>query len=114
MIAIRPTIPADRALLERVAGRDTSSVPDGALVAAFEDGELRAAIALASGESIADPFHPTAPLVAARRAYASGQPPTRSKPGSYRGSFATSAASQSPKMPTSTATPSCTPAGRYA
>jgi hypothetical protein len=114
MIAIRPTIPADRALLERVAGRDTSSVPGGALLAAFEDGELRAAISLASGESIADPFHPTAHLVAALRAYAGAQPRTRSMPGSYRGSFATSAGSQSPKMPTSTAAPSCTPAGKYA
>jgi len=114
MIVIRQTTPADRRALELVAGRDSASVPAGALMAAFEDGELRAAISLSTGQSIADPFHPTARLVEALRACAAGQPRTRSIFGSYRGSFATSAATQSPKIPTSTCVPSSTPAGRYA
>jgi hypothetical protein len=38
-------------------------VPHGPLLLAFEAGELRAAISLATGAVIADPFAPTARLV---------------------------------------------------
>jgi hypothetical protein len=60
---IRAAGPADAAALRRLAQRDTQALPEGDLLVAIVDGEARAAISLASGKSIADPFHPTAELV---------------------------------------------------
>jgi hypothetical protein len=62
-IVIRGASPADAAALRRVAERDSRAVPDGQLLLAEVDGETQAAIALATGEVIADPFRPTAELV---------------------------------------------------
>jgi hypothetical protein len=114
MIAIRAATPADRPALERLAGRDSAALPRGPLLVAFEHGELRAALSLASGGSIADPFHPTAHLTEALRAYAGSQPRTRSIFGSYSGSSETAAPTQRPKTPTSARVPTSTAAGRYA
>jgi hypothetical protein len=63
VLTVRLAGPADRPALERLAGRDSGSVPDGETVIAVVDGEVRAAIALACGTVIADPFRPTAELV---------------------------------------------------
>ena len=117
MLAVRLATKADLPALERLAGRDSAQLPSGELLIAAERGELRAALSLATGEVVADPFAPTAHVVAALRAYAGAparQPRTRSIFGSYRGSAATSAATQRPKMPTSTCAPRSTAAGRYA
>jgi hypothetical protein len=62
-ITIRPAGLEDAEALRRLAQRDTRAVPEGELLIALVGGEARAAISLASGESIADPFHPTAELV---------------------------------------------------
>jgi hypothetical protein len=75
-VTIRAVGALDRPALRRVAQRDSRGIPDGDLLAAEVDGELQAAIALGSGDVIADPFHPTAELVrmlVARRSQLRGQ-----------------------------------------
>jgi hypothetical protein len=62
-ITIRAAVPGDDRALRRLAQRDTRSLPEGDLLVAAVDGELRAAISLASGEATADPFHRTQELV---------------------------------------------------
>ena len=62
-ISIRPASPADLPAIRRVAERDSRPVPEGAILVAAVDGEIRAALSLSSSEAVADPFHPTAALV---------------------------------------------------
>jgi hypothetical protein len=62
-ITIRAAGPEDVEALHRLAQRDSRPVPEGELLIALVDGEPRAAISLASGETIADPFHRTEELV---------------------------------------------------
>ena len=62
-ITIRLTRPSDVDELRRVAQRDSRTVPDGEVLIAIDQGEIRAAISLRSGEVIADPFHHTEELV---------------------------------------------------
>jgi hypothetical protein len=62
-IVIRPDRPEDRRALARLAGLDSASVPRSPLLLAEVGGELRAALSLADGAAIADPFHRTAWLV---------------------------------------------------
>ena len=52
-----------RSVVARVAGRDTESLPAGPLLVAKVGSDVRAAISLADGTVIADPFHRTAELV---------------------------------------------------
>jgi hypothetical protein len=63
LIEIRPTQPADTDELRRVAQRDSRPLPDGELLVAVAEGEIRAAISLSSDEVIADPFHRTEEMV---------------------------------------------------
>jgi hypothetical protein len=63
LVTIRADQATDRAALRRVAQRDSRAIPDGELLVAEVDSEIQAAIALATGEVIADPFRPTAELV---------------------------------------------------
>jgi len=63
-IVIRPDRPADARVLARLAALDSARVPAGPLLVAEVAGELRAAISLADGRTIADPFQRTASLVA--------------------------------------------------
>ena len=74
MLEIRLATPADDERVRRLAERDSAAVPDGPLLIAEVGGDLRAALALDSGAAIADPFAPTAKLVAALRACA--EPPS--------------------------------------
>jgi hypothetical protein len=76
-VTIRAAGALDHPALRRVAQRDSRAIPEGDLLAAEVDGELRAAIALGTGEVIADPFRPTAELVrmlVMRRSQLRGQP----------------------------------------
>ena len=59
-LAIRPATEGDRLALTRLAGRDSTTVPAGDLLVAEVGGEIHAAIAVATGEAIADPFQSTA------------------------------------------------------
>ncbi len=52
----------DAVALARLAGKDTRPAPRGEVLGAFVDGQLHAAISLASGRVIADPFKPTSEL----------------------------------------------------
>lgn len=62
-IMIRPDRAGDSRALARLAGLDSAAVPPAPLLLAEVGGELRAALSLANGAAIADPFHRTAWLV---------------------------------------------------
>jgi hypothetical protein len=62
-IVIRPERPEDQGALVRVAELDCARVPAAPLMVAVVGGQLRAALSLSDGTTIADPFHRTASLV---------------------------------------------------
>ena len=63
-ITIRLAGPEHAGQLRRLAERDSTRVPAGELLVALVGHELRAAISIRSGETLADPFQPTHELVA--------------------------------------------------
>ena len=69
-ITIRPGYADDHLGLVRLAALDSAVVPAEPLLVAEVDGELSAALSLADGTSIANPFRPTADIVALLRAHA--------------------------------------------
>ena len=71
IVAIRPATSDDTAALLRIAALDSSVVPAGELLLGVVDGEPRAAVSVTTGNAIADPFHPTADVVALLRLRAS-------------------------------------------
>jgi hypothetical protein len=78
-VSIRLAEARDAAALQKVAERDSSVVPRGSLLVAEVAGEVHAALSLDTGESVADPFRPTAELVELLRVRA------RQAPGNRRG-----------------------------
>jgi hypothetical protein len=66
-IAIRFAAPADRAEVERLAQLDSAGRVDGDALVALVDGRIRAALPLARGRVIADPFEPSAELASLLR-----------------------------------------------
>jgi hypothetical protein len=63
-IMIRHSTDADRDALDRLAQLDGRSVPSGASLLAYVDGELRAAVPLdRRAQAVADPFHLTGDVV---------------------------------------------------
>lgn len=60
---IREARPADDTALRRLAALDGGRVPSGRLLVADAEGELVAAVPLAGGPPIADPFRHTAGIV---------------------------------------------------
>ncbi len=62
-ISIRLAEPGDAQALRTVAERDSRLLPGGRLLIAEVSGEVHAALSLETGESVADPFRPTAALV---------------------------------------------------
>jgi hypothetical protein len=58
-ITIRPAEPNDRATLDRLAGRDSTLLPDDDFLVAEVAGEPWAAIGLRTGALAADPFRPS-------------------------------------------------------
>ena len=71
-ITIRPAYADDRTALARLAAVDSSAVPAEPLLLAEVDDELRAALSLADGSVIADPFFPTLDLLELLRTHAAG------------------------------------------
>jgi hypothetical protein len=77
---IRRTTPGDADALRRLAALDSRRPLSGDALVAVVDGELHAAVSLTGGDAIADPFKPTADLVAMlemRAAQLAGPEPSR-------------------------------------
>jgi hypothetical protein len=81
-VTIRYAFPDDDSTLRRLAVLDSAVTPPAPLLVAEVDGQLRAALSLATGETIADPFHPSTALTELLRARA--QQLTREWPRSTR------------------------------
>jgi len=62
-IVIRRAYPDDAAALQRLGQLDAARLPDDSYLVAEVEGELKAALGLATGAVAADPFHPSDPLV---------------------------------------------------
>jgi hypothetical protein len=75
-ITIRPAYADDAQALTRLAVLDSAALPAEPLLLAEADGELRAALSMADGSVIADPFAPTAHVVALLRKQAAGVDPS--------------------------------------
>ena len=71
-VLIRAARGSDGSALERLAALDSAEVPAGSLLVAEADGRLVAAIASTTGEAIADPFLPTADVIALLELRAAG------------------------------------------
>jgi hypothetical protein len=63
-LLIRTAVPSDAPALGRLAALDEAPLPGGQLLVAEVAGELWAAVSLDTLEAIADPFHPTAGVIA--------------------------------------------------
>ena len=63
-VTVRRTGSGDQVALARLAALDSASPPRGPALVAEADSRLLAALPLGSGRAIADPFEPTAELVA--------------------------------------------------
>ena len=63
-VTVRRSTSADTAGLARLSALDSASPPRGPALIAEADSRLLAALPLGSGRAIADPFEPTAELVA--------------------------------------------------
>ena len=77
-ISIRLTTPADGPALTRLAALDGTTVPAGPILVAEREGHLQAALSLTSGDSMADPFVPTAALLDLLRVRVASLLPPRS------------------------------------
>ena len=64
ILAIRPAFAEDAAAVTRLAALDSAAIPTGALLLGVLDGRPLAAVSVDTGAVIADPFSPTADLVA--------------------------------------------------
>ena len=62
-VVLRLCGPDDERDLAKLADLDSAAPLDGAVLAAEEEGELRAAISIATRHVVADPFRPTVHLV---------------------------------------------------
>lgn len=63
-ITVRPSAASDLSELARLAALDSASPPRGPALIAEADSRMLAALPLGSGRPIADPFEPTAEIVA--------------------------------------------------
>jgi hypothetical protein len=72
-ITLRPAYAKDELALRRLAALDSApGLPPAPLLVAEIDGELRAALSLHDGSSIADPFFATAEILGMLRVHAAG------------------------------------------
>jgi hypothetical protein len=75
-VAIRAARGSDGPALERLAALDSKRALTGAVLVAERDGALAAALAIESGAHVADPFVPSADLVALLRMQAAALEPS--------------------------------------
>jgi hypothetical protein len=66
-LSLRPAGPADATALDRLAALDSSRRPAAPVLLAFLDGRPAAALSLADGRAVADPFQRTAHALAVLR-----------------------------------------------
>jgi hypothetical protein len=78
-VLIRAARGSDGPALERLAALDSTHIPAGSLLVAESDGRLVAAIASSTGDAIADPFLPTADVLALLELRAAGARSPRSR-----------------------------------
>jgi hypothetical protein len=76
-VTIRPAFPDDGLALARLAELDSQLLPEGRMLVAEVAGELWAAVAVDGSAAIADPFRPTAQVLALLRARARQLAPAR-------------------------------------
>ena len=69
-VTLRLAMAADRAALDRLAQRDSRPLPPGPHLLGERDGRVEAAICLATGELVADPFRRTAEVCELLRCHA--------------------------------------------
>jgi hypothetical protein len=79
-LVLRSATSADSAELQRLAALDSARPLEGDVLLAYAGGELRAALSVDSGRAVADPFWPTADLVALLHAAAGEKPRRRLRP----------------------------------
>jgi hypothetical protein len=72
-ITLRGASRDDHTALCRLAALDSASLPPAPLMMGEVDGKLRAAVSIADGTAIADPFYPTAHIVALLRTHAAAR-----------------------------------------
>jgi hypothetical protein len=63
-ITVRRSVPADHSEIERLAALDSARPPRGPALVAESGSHMLAALPIGSGRPIADPFEPTAEIVA--------------------------------------------------
>ena len=68
-VSLRHATATDEPVLRDLAGLESTRLSDGPYLVAEADGRILAALSLADGTAIADPFEPTAELVALLRAH---------------------------------------------
>jgi hypothetical protein len=81
-ITLRLAVPEDAHVLTELAQLDCAKVPPSPILMAEVGGQMRAAISLRDGSTIADPFQRTAPvrdLLAARAEHLRTDQPTRAR-----------------------------------
>ena len=78
--AIRRAIPTDGGELKRLAQLDSSPVPTGSILVGEIGGTIVAALSVADGKGVADPFVDTAALVLQMRLRARGLRAVRATP----------------------------------
>ena len=76
-LVLRSATTADAAALERLAALDSASPLTGEVLLARAGDDVRAALSLETGRVVADPFYPSADLVALLRAAAGDAKPRR-------------------------------------
>jgi hypothetical protein len=79
-ITVRRAVAGDSSELERLAALDSARPPTGPALVAEADSRMLAALPLGSGRPIADPFEPTAAILALlelRAEQIDAAPPTR-------------------------------------
>ena len=79
-LVLRPATSVDSVALRRLAELDSASPLTGEVMLAYAGGDVRAALSLETGRTVADPFYPSAELVELLRAAAGTRRPRRSRP----------------------------------
>jgi hypothetical protein len=87
-LTLRPATSADQLALERLAALDSTRPLEGDVLLAAAGDEVQAALSLDSGRVAADPFRPTADLVALLRTAAGGRKSPRARRGFARPALA--------------------------